>query len=900
MILSTTEHSSRMRTLVACVLITTVGVRAEDRRWAELRLDGAPPSVATNWTWSKDIERAELTRTGLWVRIRGPDPYLVGPIVPFESPAPLWLEVIWHVSSPGWFQVFWGERGFHETQSERGQILQTGLVHSWVQLPNWTRQTRIRLDPPGATGEVVVTALRWWPRRTPALPTWSSQRTIGPTGASDRVQSGPLTVAADPTGWSVQVQRVPMGMADDDVWIGYTLNDTDRWFRVADCVVSASVSATQAAIERTVRARDPDGATWSFLTSARPGPSGVVEIGFTVQCDQDRSVIALPVWLLRVGSGTFGGRKRQGLFCGLEYLDDEPSSSEADVVGRAAIRRAPASYKVTIPLMGVAATSRVVGLSWAPQEGLQPWFDSPDRQLGGGAHVLGWFARPPSGRSLDEGSYWNDPPWILRANVPARWSGEILGTEGETMVPLVALYVATHGLPPPPPHPYTRESYARVAAIGWMETPIRDGDQFRHAWTPHDHWKPQLAADASVHLWWLAAVLQDEPLRAQAIELAERSYQAVPAAQRWHAKIGAGRWIAPALMGRDVLRSVATARTAARHELARISPEGIVPYQPTPGGTDFSTTHAARHASGYSGAVAERALRAALFSGDPDVCREALERATAVRRRYRGDIPRGAQTWEIPLHTPDILAAAHMVELCVQGYEVTRDVEWLEDAQYWAWTGVPFVYLVPPTRGPIGLYAPIPVYGATHWTAPVWFGLPVHWCGLVYAEALYNLSRYDSTGPWRKIANGIVASSLQAMWPPEDPQRAGLLPDFVVLQSQERGGPAINPAVLAQCTVHYFLGPEVHRTVCLPPSSWIVRAAGAVEVTSKQPKRAELRLTPLVAGRSRAYISGLAPTDRVIWNGRQVRELPDTEWDSTLGQLAWPLDSAGVLVLERQ
>jgi hypothetical protein len=71
-----------------------------------------------------------------------------------------------------------------------------------------------------------------------------SKRTIGPTGASDRVQSGPRTVAADPTAWSVQVQSVPIGMADDDVWIGCALSDTDRWFRVADCVVSASVAAT--------------------------------------------------------------------------------------------------------------------------------------------------------------------------------------------------------------------------------------------------------------------------------------------------------------------------------------------------------------------------------------------------------------------------------------------------------------------------------------------------------------------------------------------------------------------------------------------------------------------------------------------------------------------------------
>ena len=56
------------------------------------------------------------------------------------------------------------------------------------------------------------------------------------------------------------------------------------------------------------------------------------------------------------------------------------------------------------------------------------------------------------------------------------------------------------------------------------------------------------------------------------------------------------------------------------------------------------------------------------------------------------------------------------------GYELTGEPELLDAARYWAWTGVPFVYLVNPTGakepGAVGPFATIPVLGATNWVAP--------------------------------------------------------------------------------------------------------------------------------------------------------------------------------------
>src|SRR5207253_4383048 len=133
--------------------------------------------------------------------------------------------------------------------------------------------------------------------------------------------------------------------------------------------------------------------------------------------------------------------------------------------------------------------------------------------------------------------------------------------------------------------------------------------------------------------------------------------------------------------------------------------------------------------------------------------------------------------WEVPLHTPDILASAYLVRAYTLGYEVTGDNDFLDQARYWAWTGVPFIYLTPPTDKPVGVYSTIPVFGATQFTAPLWIGLPVQWCGLVYSDAIRRFARHDPSGPWIELANGIARAGLQHTHLATDANYQGLLPD---------------------------------------------------------------------------------------------------------------------------
>jgi hypothetical protein len=283
--------------------------------------------------------------------------------------------------------------------------------------------------------------------------------------------------------------------------------------------------------------------------------------------------------------------------------------------------------------------------------------------------------------------------------------------------------------------------------------------------------------------------------------------------------------------------------------------------------------------------VLAEALRAAAFCGD----RELMDQAIAALRaqdRYRKGVPRGAQTWEIPLHTADILASAHMVNAYVTGYEMTGDQGFLQEATYWAWTGVPFIYLVNPTGKPVGPYSTIAVLGSTSWKAPVWFGQPVQWCGLVYADALYRLARLTPASPWQQLADGITVAGLQHTWKAEDKDRVGLLPDFFLLHPQRSDGPAINPGTVGANAVRLYTQRPLYDFQRMRQAGLNVHAPGWI-----QPGRENARVGAFIVQGwpGQPYyvlVTGLKVIPEVIINGQNTSLQAPHEYDAAGGWLA--------------
>ena len=273
----------------------------------------------------------------------------------------------------------------------------------------------------------------------------------------------------------------------------------------------------------------------------------------------------------------------------------------------------------------------------------------------------------------------------------------------------------------------------------------------------------------------------------------------------------------------------------------------------------------------------------AVFSGDRALVETGLHYLEAMAK-FRDTVPRGAQTWEVPLHTPDILGSAKLLRCYTLGYELTGKPEYLAQARYWAWSGVPFVYLAPPTSGAVGSYATIPVFGATAWVAS-WLGVPVQWCGLVYADALNQFARHDPGGPWRQLADGIAASGVQQSFPLEDPERLGLLPDSFLLRPQVRAGPPINPATVQAVALRWYGYAAAYDFYSFAWHGLRVFAPGQLGGLSEDSQKIAFTVTNWSSTASSLMVNGFTNQPRVRLNGEEISLGPPHQYDAAYGRL---------------
>jgi hypothetical protein len=608
--------------------------------------------------------------------------------------------------------------------------------------------------------------------------------------------------------------------------------------------------------------------------------------------DQDRDVVFLPMFVLLPGVGSFGTAKRQAVFPGLEYLEDEPSSSELDVIGAASRRLLPDPVKITIPFAAVAAEGRYVGLTWDPGSGsardrFSPIFDSPDRTFQSGGHAIGVIFPGYDRDRRVEGNLMPAKPTTLKAHEPLVASVTIFGGKGATVVPALQQYVKLSGLPKVPPVTGAEgaDAYLSLAARGWLDSGIREGDLYRHA-IPGTNFRPQPAADAALWQEWLATQVKDEALAGRLREAAKAAIARVGPAGYDFAGIGHVRYPAGSLVYGHVAENADRAAAEARAMLARFEPDGTLRYKPQPNGIDYGRTHYAPDANGHTASVVASLLERATVSGDPQLIREGL-RVLRAMDKFKDSVPRGAQTWECPLHIPDILASAKLVRAYTLGYELTGERDLLDSARYWAWTGVPFVYLVNPTDQPIGTYASTSVFGATQWVAPVWMGQPVQWTALVYAEALYRLLPYDPDGPWRQLADGITASGVQQTFPGggESPKYQGLLPDSFVLRIAHRNQPAINPATTLAPAAFLYRRPAIYDFRSFRAAGLLVHAPGAIEDAKEDAAGVSFTVRGWPKGPYHLLVAGLKGRPTVRIDGRVADLMEPHEFQADKGRL---------------
>jgi hypothetical protein len=510
--------------------------------------------------------------------------------------------------------------------------------------------------------------------------------------------------------------------------------------------------------------------------------------------------------------------ERFAVFGGLEFLEPGwPSSSERAVGELFADRWTPHPFKVTTPVMAVEAEGLTTALMWHP---LQTW-------NGTDAMPTATFASP---NFLD-----GQPNHLMRLSVPSipQWRQENEATARTSYAmkfdrPLTLTYVLyaepnlpaglacrrwyeTFGAPPPPPLPHSdRRTYDLIARnfgeVMWW--PEEQG--WRHHWYHHEkssRFVPYIAAELLAHA----------------------------------AQTGETRWIErTGLTGRTIidtagtLASRLTAQGRPEAQISSMRPDGTWPFVNTPQLREQTRqfTQGKHDSLGEDGSTslgtcvqpALPILRYALLSGD-EKCVSAGVKALKAMRQFR--VPRGAQVWEVHQQIPDIRAAALAVEAYTMGFQLTGDRAFLADANYWAWTGAPFIYSwrVPVDRvtgrmvasdgrddpnrvsRPMGdgfenphrqvmPYASVPVLGPTFYVVN-WFGVVVQWCGLEWAQKVIELDAFHPDPLLRYIAEGVVASGRQQMF--DKPPWTGLYPDVWDTQANIAHGALIYAGLPLAC-----------------------------------------------------------------------------------------------------
>jgi hypothetical protein len=481
------------------------------------------------------------------------------------------------------------------------------------------------------------------------------------------------------------------------------------------------------------------------------------------------------------GPMVYALKRDEAIYPGLEWLvDDEVSSGTLDIaLGHAGrVRYVVHPNFVTIPAMGVHGVHGTVGLCWNIH---QKWdgqrdhpstvFASPDRFENQRAHLMGLFLPTvPEFAQVNSREAAKEKSLLLEPGKSIRLQAQIYAdAAARDALAVIDEWTRLYGFPKPAPLPHG--SYEREIEFSMQA-------YLKSLWIPETkEWWTSKGGGAmstkersnmfAAELLLGAMLSPDSDVRRQCRERAEQVIPLIGGEPRLDAQRFPGR----------LDQSLADAQASAAELLAAREKDGSWRFDANQVGTgpfvgmDYHELGPDKAAEvGLCAAKATQVLRYARTTGDGEAYR--LMRSTLeFMESFR--VPRAAQVWEVPVHAPDILAAAEATEAFLEAYRFSRDSRWLHDAVVWARRGLPFVYLWNDPERPFLLGATIPVFGAT-WMQGSWFGRPVQWNGLRYAEAILKLAEYDNSYPWREIAATVIHSALYqqdtmgenvALWP---------------------------------------------------------------------------------------------------------------------------------------
>ena len=718
-------------------------------------------NTATVPQW-KALNQSVISATDHAIRVEssGHDPYILLPLI--KSPVPGTFEFrigMKNTMAPA-AEVFWGTTqrpGSHPDFSVRFGFLPDGQSHAYAAVFTTEEPlSELRFDPGTSTGIcdiewVELYKLAFDETEHNPLPTWFDPDWAENVASWKTFSSGQLKLAFDEKGSGARIfagnaligEIYPLAYLNPELVLG----------GVPEIPLYKEGSADiNGGDSELLIAKMGQGFAFQLSSSTNPGLSG--SLRFTLDGDKIQ-------FALKSNMPVFGpvfrpqGTMQQAVLCGVEYLEEgEHSSSTADIETPEHLRFAPKALDVTWPFMAVVTDKAGFGLLW-DNPNMQAVFATPDFLLGDPqGHYMGLHGSEISGM------------------VHILTTGEERSVPGFSALDELMLHaVKQFGIPKLPPRPRDDTAQRQLNLAAFVQSLAAvPGAGWRHAAIPgvaQQTFGPSFGCDFVSVIWQLSGKLVEVP----------------------RLDMGGGHLRNPAaffLMG-QAGQFLDSTRNESKRIRDQQRADGAFPY-----GGKYLKGHWSDTASGHCGNALYALTYNHRITGDPETL-AVVEKGLEFANRYT--VPRGAQVWELSLHTPDIMGSSRMCMANVWAYEATGHAKYLDAARRWAMTGLPFVYLWERTPGDIQKYATTPVFGATDWVAPNWIGLPVQWCGLDYAEALFLLAGHDPTLDWKTIAEGILITAERMQYP--DGPCVGLLPDSFTLSTQHRNPADIIPTVIA-------------------------------------------------------------------------------------------------------
>jgi hypothetical protein len=663
---------------------------------------------------------------------------------------------------------------------------------------------------------------------------------------------------------------------------------------------------------------DEDAAIWNFVyTFQIESGKHAVKTQYQAWANKDRQLLYFQGPDLYAGEGSFGSRKQLALVPGLEYLEgDEKSSSDRDNGPRFANRYAPHPYKITIPLMAVEADNCLVGVMW---DMLQKWdgehvtlsarFASPNFHDKKDNHLMGLFL-PSIPEFVPENGDRASKAYPLKANNKIAIEAHIVAEASAKLLNMIDHYLAVFGMPKKLELPITYDAALELGRVGYMETLYDAKVPGTKLWEP----SPAYPAPGPCAILWRLSLDAKDPAVKKMIR--DRIDLLVNKALEREGAKGLTDW----LDGRDVpFNTKFPASCGVRSHLLpfyighledglaawkkRVYEE-LIDKQRADGSWAYLGDMREMIRQGddiVDGTMTELTggvLMYARITGDERALKAGLK---ALKYMERFIVPRGQNTWEVPKHAPDIQAAGLHVWCCLEAYQITGEKQYLDQARYWAKTGVPFVYMWKAPDRPVMKFSTIACLGTSWYNVICWIGRPVQWCGLPYGYWVIKLSEYDQSFPWRNIGEGILDSGIEQMLMIVD-KKKGLYADALNIAGEGKqgvvGGPAWEPELIMKCI---FLmrgqGVEVNTRVLQADGKRIHVSTGAILKSAElagQGRSVSFELEYPAGETSYATIAGLGPNIEVRKAGRVLARTDDLD----SAKEGWKPNADGLLLLK--